>query len=219
MNQIKFERTRTSNYIVMYSLYLYFLGLSLRNTSKALTIFRDDKRSYVSVWNWIQRFGSSRIYKRKRVTAFVIDETVIQIGNQHFWLWICIEPINSSVLGIYISEERNMFVAENFIRSLVSRYGKHTVYTDGGTWYNQACNVIGLKHYLHSPIQKSLMERVNQYLKDRIESFDDYYPCRQQECNLFHVHNWIQFFISMYNDTIANNNHFELEKEVNIILS
>ncbi|MDR4512428.1 MAG: DDE-type integrase/transposase/recombinase [Nitrososphaeraceae archaeon] len=219
MNQIKFERNRTASFIVMYSLYLYFLGLSLRSTSKALVVFRDDKRSHVSVWNWIQRFGSSRIYKRKRVTAFVIDETIIQIGNQHFWLWICIEPINSSVLGIYISEERNMFVAENFIRSLVSRYGKHTVYTDGGTWYNQACNVIGLKHYLHSPIQKSLMERVNQYLKDRIESFDDYYPCRQQECNLFHVHNWIQFFISMYNDTIANNNHFELEKEVNIILS
>ncbi|MDR4510478.1 MAG: DDE-type integrase/transposase/recombinase [Nitrososphaeraceae archaeon] len=219
MNKIKFERSRTSNYIVMYSLYLCFLGLSLRNTSKALVIFRDKKQSHVSVWNWIQRFGSSRIYKRKRVTAFVIDETVIQIGNQHFWLWICIEPINSSVLGIYISEERNMFVAENFIRSLVSKYGKHTVYADGGTWYNQACNVIGLKHYLHSSIEKSLMERVNQFLKDRIESFDDYYPCRQQECNLFHVHNWIQFFISMYNDTIANNNHFELEKEVNIILS
>ncbi|MDR4510598.1 MAG: hypothetical protein MRJ93_02705 [Nitrososphaeraceae archaeon] len=76
-----------------------------------------------------------------------------------------------------------------------------------------------MKHYLHSPIQKSLMERVNQYLKDKSNHFDDYYPCRQQECNLFHVHNWIQFFISMYNDTIANNNHFELEKEVNIILS
>ena len=40
-------------------------------------------------------------------------------------------------------------------------------------------NVIGLKHYLHSSIEKSLMERVNQYLKDRIESFDDYYPCMQ----------------------------------------
>ena len=96
----------------MYSLYLYFLGLSLRNTSKALTIFKDQKRSYVSVWNWIQKFGSYPIYKRKRVTAFIIDETVIQIGNQHFWLWIAIEPIHSSVLGIYISEERNMLVAE-----------------------------------------------------------------------------------------------------------
>ena len=92
----------------MYSLYLYFLGLSLRNTSKALVIFRDEKRSYVSIWNWIQRFGSCQIYKRKRVSAFIIDETVIQIRNQHFWLWICIEPIHSSVLGIYISEERNI---------------------------------------------------------------------------------------------------------------
>ena len=162
----------------MYSLYLYFLGLSLRDTSKALIIFKDDKRrSYVSVWNWIQRFDSCNIYKRKRVSAFIIDETVIQVGSQHFWLWFCIEPIHSSVLGIYISEERNMLVAEKFIRSLVDKYGKHTVYTDGGTWDDEACNVLRLKHYLHSSFQKSLMERVNQYYKDRTESFDDYYPC------------------------------------------
>jgi hypothetical protein len=76
MIKIKFVRNRTSSLIVMYSLYLYFLGLGLGNTSKALVIFRDDKRSYVSVWNWIQRFGSCQIYKRKRVTAFIIDETI-----------------------------------------------------------------------------------------------------------------------------------------------
>ena len=104
-----------------------------------------------------------------------------------------------------------MIIAEKFIRSLVSNYGKHTVYTDGGTWYYEACNVLRLKHYLHSSIEKSLMERVNQYLKDRIESFDDYYPCMQIECNLFHVYNWIQFFVSMYNDTIANNNTYDFE--------
>jgi putative transposase len=216
---IRFERNRTSTFVIMYSLYLYFLGLSLRNTSKALIIFKDDKRSHVSVWNWIQRFGSLQIYKRKRISAFIIDETVIQIGSQHFWLWFCIEPIHSSVLGIYISEERNMLVAEKFIRSLVEKYGRHTVYTDGGTWYDEACNIIGLKHYLHSPFQKSLMERVNQYFKDRTESFDDYYPCRQMECNLFHVYNWIQFFVSMYNDTIANNTYNFQLKEVNIILN
>jgi putative transposase len=207
----------------MYSLYLYFLGLSLRNTSKALVIFKDEKRSYVSVWNWIQRFGSLQIYKRKRVSAFIIDETVIQIGSEHFWLWICIEPVHSSVLGIHISKERNMLVAEKFIRSLVSKYGKHTIYTDGGRWYPETCNVLRLKHYLHSPLEKSLMERVNQYFKDRIENFDDYYPCMQQkenrECNIFHVHNWIQFFVSMYNDIISNDTDFiiQLQEEVNNI--
>jgi hypothetical protein len=66
------------------------------------------------------------------------------------------------------------------------------------------------------------MERVNQYFKDRIESFDDYYPCMQKEdneCNLLHVHNWIQFSVSMYNDTISNKSDFIIqlqeEEEVN----
>ena len=58
-----------------------------------------------------------------------------------------------------------MLVAEKFIQSLVENYGKHIVYTDGGTWYDEACNVLRLKHYLHSPLEKSLIERVNQYFK------------------------------------------------------
>ena len=32
-----------------------------------------------------------------------------------------------------------MLVAEKFILSLVKKYGKDTVYTDGGTWYDEAC--------------------------------------------------------------------------------
>jgi transposase-like protein len=89
--------------------------------------------------------------KGKRVTAFIIDETIIQIGSQQYWLWFCIEPIHKfCAWNLHISEERNMFVAEKFIRSLVENYGKHTVYTyDGGTWYDEACNVLRLKHYLH----------------------------------------------------------------------
>ena len=79
--------------------------------------------------------------KGKEYRSFIIDETVIQIGSQHFWLWFCIEPIHRSVLGIYISEQRNRLIAEKFIRLLVEKYGKHTVYTDGGTWYDQACNI------------------------------------------------------------------------------
>ncbi len=71
--------------------------------------------------------------------------------------------------------------------------------------YDEACNILKLKHYLHSSIEKSLMERVNQYFKDRTELFDDYYPCVKNECNLFHVHNWIQFFVSMYNNTTFEN--------------
>jgi putative transposase len=96
-------RNRPFTITVMYSLCLHFLDLSPQNTSKALELFQNQKRSYVAVWRWIQRFGSLQIYnKRRRVSAFIIDETIIQIGSQHFWLWICIEPIHKSVLGVYV---------------------------------------------------------------------------------------------------------------------
>ena len=134
--KIRFERNKTATVIVMYSLYLYFLGLSLRNTSKALVIFKDNKKEVMFLFGTgFKGLQNIQYYKRKRVSAFIIDETVIQVGSQHFWLWFCIEPVHSSVLGIHISEERNMLVAEKFIKSLVDKYGKHTVYTDGGTWY------------------------------------------------------------------------------------
>ena len=65
----------------MYALYLYFLGLSFRSTSKAIEPF--EERSHVAaVWKWVHRFGPNRLYVRKRrVAAFVIDETTIEIGN------------------------------------------------------------------------------------------------------------------------------------------
>jgi len=85
------------------------------------------------------------------------------------------------VLGIHISEERNMFVAEDFIRSLVAKYGVHTVYTDGGMLYPQASNFLNINHRVILLFEKSLIERVMQYFKDRTEYFDDYYPCINQK--------------------------------------
>ena len=156
--------------------------------------------------------------KEDEYLHLIIDETVIQIRSQHFWLWLCSEPVHQFVLGIYISEERNMFVAEKFISSLVEKYGRHTVYTDDGTWYPpQACNFLNLKHRLHSHLEKSLIERVMQYFKDRTESFDDYYPCinnKKRNCNLQHVYNWIKLFVYLYNTKIRNTILFKIGGEI-----
>ena len=53
---------------------------------------------------------------------------------------------------------------------------------DGGTWYPEACATLGLKHRLHSTFEKSIVERaIIEYVKDRTEGFDDYYPCRKKK--------------------------------------
>ncbi len=103
-----------------------------------------------------------------------------------------------------------MFVAENFLRSLVDKYDTNAVYTDGGTWYPQACTLLRLKHRLHSPLEKNLIERVMHYFKDRTECFDDYYPCctnnqkKKKNCDQEYVYNWIKLFVYFYNSEIRN---------------
>ena len=57
-----------------------------------------------------------------------------------------------------ISQKREicLLLKNLFIHSPVEKYGKHRVYTDGGTWYDdEACNILRLKHHLHSPLEKS----------------------------------------------------------------
>ena len=82
---------------------------------------------------------------------------MIQIGNRNYWLWICIEPIDKTILGIHISQARNMLVTRQFLETLVQKYGRLSVYSDGEIWYLEVCNVMRLKHYLHSPLEKSLI--------------------------------------------------------------
>ena len=103
-----FKRNRTSSkYIYYYALKLYFSGLSLRKTSEHLSAFI--KRNHVSIWNWIQRYNKpSKIsQKRKKVLSeFIIDETLLKVRNEFVWLWIAIESIDKIILGIRISFKR-----------------------------------------------------------------------------------------------------------------
>ena len=111
------------------------------------------------------------------------------------------QPTDRTILGIRISIGRNMLVAEQFIQSLIRKYGKHNISTDGGTWYPQACRFLKVTHHIHSSIEKSFIERTRQYIiKDRTECFDDYFPCsKDNDCTQKHVMNWLSLFVDMYN--------------------
>ena len=195
-------RNKTPPEYIYHGLYLYFSGLSLRRTSQQLSCFI--KRNHVSIWNWIQKYHPQRISsKSKRISEFIIDETLFKVGSEYIWLWVAIEPTNKQILALSISKERNMFVAERFMLGLVTVHGNHPVSTDGGTWYPQACKFLKLQHHIHSPFEKSLVERTMQYIKDRTESFDDYFPCRLENCKLKHVKNWLNLFIDYHNKELG----------------
>jgi transposase-like protein len=98
---------------VAYGLYLYFLGLSFRNASKALTS-RIVKRSHVFIWKWVQKYKPQKISQKKsKISEFIIDETLLKLGNQLVWVWIAIiDESTKVILAIRISIERTILIAE-----------------------------------------------------------------------------------------------------------
>ena len=113
------------------------------------------------------------------------------------------EPASKEILSISISKERNMFVvAERFLYRLSEKHGEHPVSTDSGIWYPRACQFLKLRHHIHSPYEKRIIERTMQYVKDRTECFDDYFPCKKKNCKLRHVNNWLNLFADLHNQKL-----------------
>ena len=80
-------------------------------------------------------------YEKKDIYEFIVDETLIKVDGEFVWLWIASEPKDKTILGIHISYERSMLIAEHFIHSLVKKYGKHPVF-----------QLMVVVHGIHKPV-------------------------------------------------------------------
>ena len=92
----------------------------------------------------------------KRLMGILLMKPRLRLAPDAYGFGLQLSQNTGKFLGIDVSFERAMLVAERFIASLINRHGKHPVSTDGGTWYPQACRFLKLKHHLHSPFEKSL---------------------------------------------------------------
>jgi putative transposase len=194
----KLKHNRTSPAIIVYGLYLYFSSRSYRFASKSLEPMA--KRTHVSIWKWVQKYSklADRFkVNRHLVKEIFVDETLLKINGQHYWLWLAYEPNIKSCLMLHIYKERTIFVCYQFFKHLRSKYGRKPVYTDGAHWYDAACKWLRLKHIVYeTAMMKNLMERFIQQIKDRTECFDDHFPCRMKDdCTREHVWNWLKMFI------------------------
>ena len=50
--------------------------------------------------------------REKEDRILIVDETLIKISNQFVWIWIAIDSTDKIILGVHISIERTMLIAE-----------------------------------------------------------------------------------------------------------
>lgn len=188
--------SRTDPAVIAYGLYLYFSSRSYRFASKSLEPII--KRTHVSIWKWVQKYSrlaDKFTVNRHLIKEILVDETLLKVNGQNYWLWIAYEPNTKSCLMIHLSSERTIFVCYQFLKQLRSKYGRKPVCTDGAHWYDDACKWLRLKHFVYEIEMKNLMQRLIQQIKYRTECFDDHFPCRIKDCTKEHVWNWLKMFI------------------------
>src|SRR5437763_1169424 len=93
------RRSRTSPKHVYHALQLYYPGLWLRETSQRLPQLI--KRNHVSIRNSIQRYKPEKMFQTGcKPSEFIIDKTLIKVGNGYVYLWIAMEPTDETIPSI-----------------------------------------------------------------------------------------------------------------------
>ncbi len=87
---------------------------------------------------------------------------------------------DKAILGLTISKERNTFVTER-LSHVWSRLMENMQYQQTVELCPQACRFLKLKRHIHSSLEKSLIERTMQHIKDTTDRFDDYFPCVKKD--------------------------------------
>ena len=197
------SRNRTPSKYVYYGLHLYFSGLSLRKASERLSQLY--KRNHVAIWNWIQKYRPQKLKAtRRRIREYVVDETMLKVWSEYIWLWVAIEPENRQILALFlpkVSKERKtclllkdiFLVWSKFMESIQSLQ-RWRYLVPNGMSVSQA-----RPPYPFFLGEKFDRNRKIQYIKDRTECFDDYFPCKLKNCKLKHVRNWLNLFIAYHN--------------------
>ena len=73
--------------------------------------------------------------KKSQVKVIFVDETLLQIDGQDYWLWIAYEPNMDLCLMMHLSRERTIFVCYQFLKELRKRFGRKRMFTDGARCY------------------------------------------------------------------------------------
>src|ERR1700730_661386 len=190
---------------MLYGVYLYYCCNSLKRASHALEPYV--KRSHVSIWKWVQRLApvcDRFVVDRKLVRTIFVDETMIKIRGRQAWIWVAFEPGLRVFLSYRISYNQSILDAYLFLKEVRRRYGVKPIWTDDAVWYPEACRWARLEHHVYDHDWQNLIERMNQSLKDRLECFDDLFPCFKVECDKEHVNNWISVFRFYHNHVRVN---------------
>jgi transposase-like protein len=141
-----FERRKTNPKIICLTLDLYFKGVSLRKISDHLKQFHDIDVCFTTVFRWIDHYITimdeyTRQFKPQLGDLWNVDEMMVSVNGDWFYLWNVIDDETRFHLASVISKERKIADARKVLITAKKRsHGKKPsfIITDGLKSYVKA---------------------------------------------------------------------------------
>jgi len=148
VDNLYFERLKCNPKIICATLDLYFKGISLRKISDHLKQFYTLDIHFTTIYYWIKRYieimdNYVSQFKPKLGSVWQVDEMMIDIDGDWYYLWNVMDEFTRFHLASVISKERNVDKARKAFQVAKKRSHNdrhHCIVSDGLHSYKKAIN-------------------------------------------------------------------------------
>ncbi|RKS82135.1 transposase-like protein [Haloarcula quadrata] len=191
------ERERTPEPAMALGIQSHVAGLSLSNTVELLEDL-GVQRSRKAVHDWVQK-ADLQPDSGKSPNQIAIDETVIRINDQQFWLYAAADPQSNELLHIRLFATTTTTLTEIFLRELRQKHDVETAVflVDGAQHLQTALQRAGLRFQMSRHGNRNAVERIFRELKRRTSSFSNCFSHVEPET----AENWLLSFARWHNAT------------------
>ncbi|MFC5136389.1 MULTISPECIES: IS6 family transposase [Haloferacaceae] len=175
------EREATPRLLMKLSIRLYSSELSLSNTVSFLEISGVD-RVRSTVHNWVHK-ADLQPETGRCPNHVAVDGTVIQLDDEHYWLYAAVDPQSNDPLHTRLEPTRNNAIADQFFAELLDKHDVDdaTVLVDGAAPLQRSCRKHGLGFRYERHGNRNSVERVSRGIKRRTIIFSNSFSNAEAE--------------------------------------
>jgi putative transposase len=167
------ERERTPSELMKLGIRLHLAGLSLSNTIRELEKF-GVKRSRKAVHDWVQK-ADLQPADDASPDHVALEETVIRINGQQFWLYAAVDSDTNRFLHIRLFTTTTTALTQQFLREIRERYdvSDAVFLVDYAQYLAAALRRAGLRFKTIRHGNRNAVGRVFREVKPRTSSFSN----------------------------------------------
>ncbi|WP_225335934.1 IS6 family transposase [Halomicrobium urmianum] len=192
------EREATPRLLMKLSIQLHLAGLSLSNTVSFLEVF-GVQRARSTVHNWVHK-ADLQPQDGREPDHVAVDETVIQLDDEHYWLYAAVDPDTNELLHTQLEPTKTNVLARAFFTELREKHDVDDAVflVDGATPLKDACQRHGLDFKYERHGNRNSVERVFREIKRRTSSFSNCFSNAEADT----ADDWLKSFSFAWNQLI-----------------